>query len=593
MEHHLSLSSRIRPLVAAALLILVGILPLLLAQEPAPKRYAVLVGINKYEHDKLPALQYAESDVTDLRVLLQKAGYEVTLLTGSSRDDGLRPTRENVEKHLRTVLRKCRAGDTVLIGLSGHGLQFEGQEDCFYCPVDARPFKDETSSLVSLGKVYAEMQKSFAGMKVLLVDACRDDPDAGRGSRGINADSAPRPPQGVAALFSCRAGERAYEHKDYGHGVFFHHVLKGLEGEAKDSDREVTFAGLAAYVSRRVARDVPRLIGSGAKQSPNLKADYSTEPVLLALRDVPRESDTDRVERPRPKPIDCTGVDELSKEEVRRAQEAWARYLGRQVEETIDLANGVKMTFVLIPPGRFRMGSPAEEQGYVTNTCFDGKRPDWLDREKQHQVTLTEPFDLAKTELTQAQYEALTGENPSKFKGADKPVEQVSWEDARAYAEKLTKRREDKHVYRLPSESEWEYSCRGGRSSSKPFGIGNGRSLSSREANFNGGYPYGGADKGPYVETTCAVASYATNALGLHDMHGNVWEWCADWYGAYPERDVTDPRGPAEGSDRVIRGGSWYFHGWSCRAAHRGIEPGYRSSDLGFRLARSVPSGNK
>jgi formylglycine-generating enzyme required for sulfatase activity len=583
MKHYFTLTSRSWLRMAApALLLLAGLLPLLLAQEGAPKRYAVLVGINKYQHPKLPALEYAENDVIDLDRLLRKADYDVTLLTGSARDESLRPTRETIEKQLRAVLRKCRAGDTVLVALAGHGLQFDGQGDCFFCPLDARPFKDETDSLLSLGKVYGEMEKSFAGMKVLLVDACRDDPDAGRGTRGINADSAPRPPQGVAALFSCRAGERAYEHKEYGHGVFFHHVLKGLEGEAKDADREVTFAGLAAYVSRRVSKDVPRLIGASARQSPNLKADYSTEPVLLALRDIRRESEPDRVEGPRPKPLDCTGEDGLSKEEARRAQQAWARYLGRKVEETIDVADGVRMTFVLIPPGKFRMGSPEGEENHDKD-------------ETLHEVTLTEPFDLGKTEVTQAHFKALSGENPSHFKGADKPVEQVSWEEALAWAEKLTKKRGDKHVYRLPTEAEWEYSCRGGRSSSKPFGVGDGRTLSSRQANFEGYYPYGGADKGDYLKATCAVASYPANALGLHDMHGNVWEWCADWYGPYPARDVTNPTGPSEGSSgRVIRGGCWSRGAGRCRAADRSwYAPSDRYDSLGFRLARSVPSGSR
>jgi formylglycine-generating enzyme required for sulfatase activity len=283
----------------------------------------------------------------------------------------------------------------------------------------------------------------------------------------------------------------------------------------------------------------------------------------------------------RPKPLDCTGKDGLSKEEVRRAQEAWARYLGRNVEETIGIADGVKMTFMLVPPGKFRMGSPEEEK-------------DRRNDETLHNVTLTEPFDLAKTEVTQAQYEALTGKNPSHFKGADKPVEKVSWDEARAYAEKLTKKRDDKHVYRLPTEAEWEYSCRGGRSSSKPFGIGDGRSLSSREANFDGNYPYGGAEKGDYLKSTCTVASYPANALGLYDMHGNVWEWCADWYGPYPAGDVANPRGASEGSLQVGRGGCWGDFAWNCRAANRiWLVPGIRIINLGFRLARSIPSGVK
>jgi hypothetical protein len=179
------------------------------------------------------------------------------------------------------VLSKCARGDTVVLAFAGHGLQFEGQKDCFFCPSDGRPLASRTDSLVSLSKVYEELDASFAGMKVLLVDACRDDPQGGRTSRGIDADTAPRPPQGVAALFSCRAGERAFETEKLGHGVFFYHVLEALKGKAKDADGEVTFAGLAAFVSRRVSRDVAELIGSGARQSPNLKADYSLEPILL------------------------------------------------------------------------------------------------------------------------------------------------------------------------------------------------------------------------------------------------------------------------------------------------------------------------
>jgi serine/threonine protein kinase/formylglycine-generating enzyme required for sulfatase activity len=270
--------------------------------------------------------------------------------------------------------------------------------------------------------------------------------------------------------------------------------------------------------------------------------------------------------------LDCLlGV---SREEVERKQKAWAAYLGRQVEEEVEIADGVKMTFVLVPPGKFRMGSPPDEE--------EREAVEFL-----HEVTLTEPFYLGKTEVTQKQYKALGVDNPSKFKGDDLPVEMVSWEEATTWAEKLTKKRGDKHLYRLPTEAEWEYSCRGGRSSSKPFGIGDGRALTSSEANFDGNYPYGGADKGPYVKATCAVGSYKPNALGLHDMHGNVWEWCQDGYGLYP-----NPTVPAEGSLRVGRGGSWSYGGMGCRAASRGrFEPGLRSDGLGFRLARSSPSG--
>ena len=156
-------------------------------------------------------------------------------------------------------------------------------------------------------------------------------------------------------------------------------------------------------------------------------------------------------------------------------------------------------------------------------------------------------------------------------------------------------------MYRLPSESEWEFSCRGGRPSSQPFGIGDGKSLSSAEANFNGKYPYGGAAQGmwPYLEKTSPVGSYKPNALGLYDMHGNVWEWCADRYGPYPNGEVSnlhcDPttqrRAQLQG---CIGCGSRFDYGGYCRAPVRyGHSPELRFYTLGFRLARSIPSAGK
>jgi formylglycine-generating enzyme required for sulfatase activity len=249
------------------------------------------------------------------------------------------------------------------------------------------------------------------------------------------------------------------------------------------------------------------------------------------------------------------------------------------VEETVEIAPGVKMTFMLVPPGKFRMGSPEGEK-------------DRGDDERLHTVTLTEPFDLGKYEVTQAQYEALTGKNPSQYKGVNRPVEMVSWEEARDFADRLTKKRGNRHAYRLPTEAEWEYACRGGRSSSQPFGVGDGRTLSSREANFNGNFPFGGAAKGLDLASTCPVGSYRPNALGLFDMHGNVFEWCADGYGPYPRGDIANPAGPYEGSARVIRGGCCSHGSSRCRASDRyAIGPSNRLYDLGFRLARSVPSG--
>jgi formylglycine-generating enzyme required for sulfatase activity len=203
-------------------------------------------------------------------------------------------------------------------------------------------------------------------------------------------------------------------------------------------------------------------------------------------------------------------------------------------------------------------------------------------------------------QVTQAQWRAVMGSNPSFFcatgDGKDRvagmntddfPVEQVSWEDVRVFLEKLSsleRERETGRTYRLPTEAQWEYSCREGGGEYRVFHHGN--SLCSIQANFNGNFPYGGAARGPYLERTCQVGSYPANAFGLMDMHGNVWEWCSDWYARdyYETSPRRDPAGPSRGSGRVFRGGCWSSQARRCRSAlHRSYSPGFRSSSLGFR----------
>jgi formylglycine-generating enzyme required for sulfatase activity len=203
-------------------------------------------------------------------------------------------------------------------------------------------------------------------------------------------------------------------------------------------------------------------------------------------------------------------------------------------------------------------------------------------------VTISKGFWMSKYEMTQEEYMAVMGTNPSYFKGeARKPVEQVSWDDATNYCAKLTARKREAgtlpagYAYRLPNEAEWEYACRAGTTTATAYGD----SLSSTQANFNGDYPYVVITKGPNLRATTKVGSYAPNAWGLYDMHGNVWEWCLDWYsGALPGGNVTDPRGPNAGAGRVHRGGSWIGGGWYCRSANR--YDGWPDGDysrLGFR----------
>jgi formylglycine-generating enzyme required for sulfatase activity len=176
----------------------------------------------------------------------------------------------------------------------------------------------------------------------------------------------------------------------------------------------------------------------------------------------------------------------------------------------------------------------------------------------------------------------------------DFPVERVNWGDAQEFLKKLNALADttnDPLTYRLPTEAEWEYASRAGpTSSSKPFHFDHPTdSLSCHQANFDGNHPYGGAHKRKSLKRACKVGSYRPNRLGLYDVHGNVWEWCADWYGDYPRGLVVDPWGAPGGSHRVFRGGGWCYDGRFCRAAYRGRgSPSDRRSDLGFRVA-AVP----
>jgi formylglycine-generating enzyme required for sulfatase activity len=251
-----------------------------------------------------------------------------------------------------------------------------------------------------------------------------------------------------------------------------------------------------------------------------------------------------------------------------------------------------------IPAGTFTMGSPTTEVGREDN-------------EIQHKVTLS-AFKMSKQEITVAQFKAfvdatgyvtdadkgtlgikgsgiLTG-TKIEFKAGvnwkcdvegnhrpvaeyNHPVIHVSWNDAVAFAKWMG--------CRLPTEAEWEYACRAGTTT--PFNTGN--NLTTDQANYDGKYPYNNNAKGVSRAKTMPVGSFASNAWGLYDMHGNVWEWCSDWYGGYSTGVQTDPKGPASGSYRVFRGGDWYFRAKYCRSAYRYFNgQSYRDCIVGFRI---------
>ncbi|MBO6004266.1 MAG: SUMF1/EgtB/PvdO family nonheme iron enzyme, partial [Verrucomicrobia bacterium] len=243
---------------------------------------------------------------------------------------------------------------------------------------------------------------------------------------------------------------------------------------------------------------------------------------------------------------------------------------------TFPLTDTVDLEMIWVEPGTFIMGSPRNEPGRWST-------------EVQHEVTLTKGYWMGKYEVTQAQYEAVTGSNPSGLKGADLPVELVRWYDATNFCAKLTEiekaagRLPEGYEFTLPTEAQWEYACRAGTTTA----FNNGKDLTEAgieqcpEMDEVGWYKYNSDFK------THPVGQKQPNAWGLYDMHGNIAEWCLDWFGDYPESSVTDPMGPDTGSHRVIRGGGSYTsNAGGCRSAFRVLSnPGDNLNSFGFRVA--------
>jgi formylglycine-generating enzyme required for sulfatase activity len=266
------------------------------------------------------------------------------------------------------------------------------------------------------------------------------------------------------------------------------------------------------------------------------------------------------------------------------------------------LTNSIGMIFVYIAPGTFMMGSPSDE-------------PQRDSDEIQHDVQLTEGFCMQTTEVTNQQFvdflnavnrrgpsgqpwfETESEDSDSHIQGStgnfkvetgykDHPMIEVSWYGATAMAEWLTEK--EGRSYHLPTEAQWEYAARAGTTT--PFAFG--KCLSTDAANYNGNYPLTGCSKGTYRATTVTVGTLQSNLWKLYDMHGNVWEWCRDWYSSYSSTAVVDPVGPTEGSYRVIRGGRWNYDARYCRSAGRsGYGPGDADAGLGFRLVFRLPPG--
>jgi len=583
-------------------IILMSLVLLVLASSLASaEKWALLVGINNYPNDISP-LRYCVADVVAFRdALVNVAGFKrdkIFLMTDKM-EGQMEPTNINVVKRLGILAKQVQPQDTFVFYFSGHGIVNDGSS--FLLAVNSDTATQDTleMSAVPLDRVSKILSLVKAQQLLTVIDACRNNPETGRSgednvltddfSKGFKirrSSSNGGQPSVSATLYACNVGERAYEWADKGHGVFSYYLLEGLNGEAVNSQGEVTVTGLAEYTQSKVVKWAEEF--RGKRQTPWLSLQGGAKLVLVTLGQpadstplLTAESETWQVVK---NSQDITDFEaflakfpdgdyalaaKLKLKQLRPKIEVEAE----EINQTVGLRTRPiqKITWkkdnsemVLIPAGTFEMGD------HFNEGINDGREL------PVHRVTLDE-FYMDSREVTNGQYgdfmEQTGHRKPSYwtnsiYNQANQPVVGVSWGDAVAYAKWAGKR--------LPTEAEWEYAARGGLAGKRyPWGD----EISHDDANYGG---TGGKDKWKY---SSPVGSFAANGYGLYDMASNVWEWCQDRYSSdyYSNSPTKNPLGPDTGSSRVLRGG-WINSTDYLRVADRHrSSPADRNNIFGFR----------
>lgn len=609
----------------AILLVFCGVIPALAAEG----RVALIIGNAAYTQKPL---KNPVNDAEDLADTLKGLGFEVLLRKNRSEEQ----MKQDLVDFQDRLERNKGVG---LFYFSGHGMQ-AGRGRNFLLPV-GREYKrerDVETFGVDAGMVLARMEEAGSTLNIVILDACRDSPlpaeSRSAGSRGLGRMEAP---SGSLIAFSTAPGSVADDNAAGRNGLYTKHLISALR--ATDLRLEDVF--------KQVGREVEK--ESSRRQSPEEVSKLrDVKPFYFNLRGA---SPVTPVARPGASSFDLGDLEEQRKaraewsawqsrmqadyervagfkDEPEQQVKAWERFLsayagdnpfssdddrlreqargqksqlearlaerqrtaasrpavvpapagsGRRAGEVFkDCAECPEL--VVIPAGSFNMGSPKSEK-----ERFSDEGP-------MHRVSIGYSLAVGRFEVTQGEWKALMGSNPSGFKvcGERCPVENVSWEDAQGYIRKLKEK--TGKAYRLLSESEWEYVARAGTTG--PFSTG--QTITSDQANFDGKYTYNGSANGEYRQTTVKVGSFPPNAFGLYDVHGNVWEWVQDvWHDNYSgaPSDGSAWESGGDGRSRVLRGGGWFINSPDlARSAIRNRdEPDYRSNDSGFRLARTLP----
>jgi formylglycine-generating enzyme required for sulfatase activity len=564
------------------LIIFLFFLPVLTAQDlergvvirPAPRteaggqRWALIVGINDYTN--VPALRYGRSDAQALyKVIVENCGFPRDNVVLMVDDHDVRsnafaryPTCGNLRARIDQIAQVAEQNDLLIVSFSGHGLNIDGRG--YLVPVDGT--SNDIGSLIPLSWVKETLESSPAKQRLLLLDACHS------GARGDPEESpaqallSPLAGAAFATIASCDSRQLSHEDPKTGHGVFTHAVIEGLIGKADtevegNRDSTITASELFSYASLKVKQ---WSLKEGKKQTPVLRGKFKDR-IELTQVDV-----SDTAIKPAESPPLTTPLT-TPKTRIRRPGETFT--------------NSVDMKLVWIPPGEFMMGSPSSEKDR-----YDDEGP-------QHRVKISKGFYIGIYEVTVGQYlEYLNSDRDSSgvdFSDKDCPVKktgsryvlsvnkfgsnesqpmvEVSWHGAQKFCDWLS--RKENKIYRLPTEAEWEYACRAGAQTRFCFG--------DNETSL-GDYAWYTNNSG---SKTHQVGQKKPNGFGLYDMHGNVWEWCQDWYGSYDSGEQVDPTGPSSGSARVLRGGSWDSTPRHCRSADRSWDTPDGAFDvLGFRI---------
>ena len=498
------------------------------------QRLALVIGNGAYR--SVP-LKNPVNDATDVAAMLEKLGFRVVLRTNVG--------RKAMEGAIRQFGRDLLKGGIGLFYFAGHGMQVGGRN--YLIPVDAQieTESDVHFESVDAGRVLGKMEDAQNDMNIVILDACRDNPFARStrsASKGLARMDAPK---GSIIAYATAPGAVAAD--GFGrNGIYTKHLLANIETPGLSIE---TF-----FKNVRIG-----VIGeTGDKQVPwessSLTGDFFFSPKRgMAVVAAPVSAKAGAGKSA------ARVAEKVPPVATRAGQDADAKDRDRSVRKP-DVTNALGMAFVFVPPGSFMMGSPAGETGRDAD-------------ERLHRVTLTRGFFMQTTEVTQGQWEAVMGSMPADFQdcGADCPVEMVSWNHVMAFIEKLN-RLEGGAFYRLPTEAEWEYTCRAGES----------RAIAASGMSKVGWYR---ANTGGRLKP---VGGKRPNAWGIYDMQGNVYEWCQDRFGPYGASSAVDPAGPDEGLFRVFRGGSWISGAEACRAAVRNCHHAdFRGNHLGFRLVRN------